>query len=186
LARQAGEGREALVALSVALFNLGIYYQQADRHDQAVRALEEVVALDERTGHPDLEQDREALRSARMLAAMSPEERERLRGFAAQAEQTMAQMTPEEHAALEQASVEQMLHTMAGQIGEAASAALRGQVDRAELMDRLKELARQLSGDEQLGAARHDAIAYVQAIVALLNNRPVPNIPAAYKEYIPK
>ena len=79
-----------------------------------------------------------------------------------------------------------MLHTMAGQIGEAASAALRGQVDRAELMDQLKELARQLLGDRQLGAERHDAVAYVQAIIALLANRPVPTIPAAYKQYMPK
>ena len=186
LARAAGESREALMELSVTLFNLGIYYQQADRHDEAVRALEEVVALDERTGHPDLKQDREALRSARMLAAMSTDDQTRVREFEERAEQTMAQMTPEEHAVLEQASVEQILETMAGQIREAASAALRGQVDRAALMDQLTELAEQLSADEQLGEARHDAIAYVQAIIALLNNRPIPTIPAAYKPYMPQ
>ncbi|MDX9833384.1 MAG: tetratricopeptide repeat protein, partial [Anaerolineae bacterium] len=79
LARQAGGGHEALVTLSVQLYNLAAYYRQAGRFDDAVRALEEVVALDERTGHQDLESDRQALAEARRLAAMPPEERERER-----------------------------------------------------------------------------------------------------------
>jgi tetratricopeptide (TPR) repeat protein len=80
LARQAGEGHDALVALSVQLYNLAGYYRQAGRFDDAVRALEEVVALDERTGHQDLESDRQALDEARRLAAMPPGERERSQG----------------------------------------------------------------------------------------------------------
>ncbi len=76
LVRSGGEDREALVALSVLLYNLAGYYQDAGRYDDAVPALEEVVALDERTGHPDLESDRHALQEARRLAAMSPAERE--------------------------------------------------------------------------------------------------------------
>jgi hypothetical protein len=47
-----------------------------------VRALEEVVALDERTGHPDLEKDRQVLEQARQMAALSPEERARLQAAA--------------------------------------------------------------------------------------------------------
>jgi len=78
LARQAGEERQALVTLSVLLYNLAGYYQQAGRYDDAVAALEEVVALDGRTGHPDLESDRQALEQARHLARLSPEERARL------------------------------------------------------------------------------------------------------------
>lgn len=68
LARQTGQ-REALVQLSVLLYNLAGYYQQAARHPEAVAAYAEVVALDEQTGHEDLEADRQALAQARRLAA---------------------------------------------------------------------------------------------------------------------
>lgn len=102
LVREAGEDHDALVRLSVLLFNLAGFYGQADRHEDAVRALEEVVALDERTGHEDLESDRQALETVRHLAALTPEEREAL----AQAE------------AAEQA--------------QAAAVAIRGQGCRAE------------------------------------------------------
>ncbi len=33
------------------------FYQNAERHDDAVKAMEEVVAIDEQTGHQDLESD---------------------------------------------------------------------------------------------------------------------------------
>src|SRR5512144_954204 len=69
LARERGAEREALVSLSVLLYNLSTYYAHAGRHDDAVRVLEEVVALDERTGHPDLASDRETLARARQAAA---------------------------------------------------------------------------------------------------------------------
>jgi hypothetical protein len=82
LAREAGDGREALVTLSVLLTNLAGYYGQAGRHDDAVTALEEVVALDERTAHPDTESDRQALEAARRAARMSPEERAKLEAAA--------------------------------------------------------------------------------------------------------
>jgi hypothetical protein len=69
------EERRALVTLSFLLYNLSAYYQRSDHHDDAVRALQEVVALDRRTGHPDLESDRQALERAQHLASLSPEER---------------------------------------------------------------------------------------------------------------
>jgi hypothetical protein len=68
LAGQTGQ-REALVQLSVLLYNLAGYYQQAARHPEAIAAYEEVVALDEQTGHEDLAADRQALAQARQLAA---------------------------------------------------------------------------------------------------------------------
>jgi tetratricopeptide (TPR) repeat protein len=119
LARQAGEEREALVALSVLLYNLAGYCQQAGRFDEAVAALEEVVALDERTGHPDLQTDREALDRARHLARLSPQERARwesavpdsaasaedpMQAFLAALNQQLAQAPPEERAQLEAAA----------------------------------------------------------------------------------
>jgi hypothetical protein len=72
LARQAGSGREDLVTLSVMLFNLAGYFAQAERHSEAVEALAEVVAIDEKTGHPDLASDRQALENARRMAALPP------------------------------------------------------------------------------------------------------------------
>ncbi len=59
--------RDALVTLSVLLFNLAGYYGKAGRHADAVRVLEEVVALDEQTGHEDLASDRVALERAQQL-----------------------------------------------------------------------------------------------------------------------
>ena len=68
LAGQTGQ-REAWVQLSVLLYNLAGYCQQAGRHAEAVAAYEEVVSLDEQTGHEDLASDRQALAQARQLAA---------------------------------------------------------------------------------------------------------------------
>jgi tetratricopeptide (TPR) repeat protein len=87
LARQAGGERQALITLSVLLYNLAGYYSQLGRHVEAVQALEEVVALDEQTGHSDLESDRQTLQAARQMAALSPEQRAELeeRARAAQA-----------------------------------------------------------------------------------------------------
>ncbi|MBM4422620.1 MAG: tetratricopeptide repeat protein, partial [Chloroflexi bacterium] len=75
-----GEGdNQPLITLSILLYNLAGYYAGADCHDDAVRALEEVVAIDVHTRHPDLEQDRKTLEAARRLAAMTPEQRAQLR-----------------------------------------------------------------------------------------------------------
>ena len=79
LARGAGEGREVLVSLSVVLYNLAGFYQKAERYDDAVEAMEEVVAIDEQTGHQDLEFDRKTLEAFRRIASLTPEEREQLR-----------------------------------------------------------------------------------------------------------
>ena len=105
LARGAGEGRDELVKLSVKLYNLAGYYSGADRHDDAVKTLEEVVALDEKTGHSDLESDRQALEAARKNAALTPEEREQLK-----------QRLQEELASSENESFEAQLQAQLAQI----------------------------------------------------------------------
>ncbi len=66
--RRAGTDREALVQLSIALYNLALTYANQGDPSAAVPLLEEVVALDERTGHPDLESDRAALEQMRRRA----------------------------------------------------------------------------------------------------------------------
>ena len=115
LARGVGEGREVLVALSVMLYNLAGFYQKAERHDDAVKAMEEVVAIDEQTGHQDLESDRKTLETIRRIASLTPEEREQLRqqaeeeqespddedGFEAQLQAQLAQLPPEKRAEAE-------------------------------------------------------------------------------------
>jgi tetratricopeptide (TPR) repeat protein len=145
---QAGGEEEhvALVALSVLLYNLAGYYQQAGRHDDAVAALEEVVALDQRTGHPDLKSDREALEAARHLARLAPEERAQLEALAqtpsgsedpaqsmrAALEAQLAGLAPEERAQLEAAlrhfaglSPEEQAQELAGM----QAATQRGQIE---------------------------------------------------------
>jgi len=110
--QQSDEDRDALVALSVLLYNLAGYYGQADRHDEAVAALEQVVGLDQRTGHSDLESDRQALERARRLASLSPEERAQLAAqppaadLNQQIQAQLAQLPPEQRAQAEAAASE--------------------------------------------------------------------------------
>jgi hypothetical protein len=71
--RQAGDDRDTLVQLGIALYNLAMAYARQGDAAAAVPLLEEVVALDERTGHEDLESDRAALEQMRRRAAGAPE-----------------------------------------------------------------------------------------------------------------
>jgi len=71
--REAGDDRQSLVNLSIALYNLAIFHAGQENYAAAVPLLEEVVALDERTGHPDLASDRAKLEEMRRRAAGLPE-----------------------------------------------------------------------------------------------------------------
>ncbi|MEP7134536.1 MAG: tetratricopeptide repeat protein, partial [Chloroflexota bacterium] len=111
LVREASQEREALVRLSVLLFNLAGFYAKANRYDDAVKSMQEVVAIDEQTGHQDLESDREMLKKFEQIASMSPEERAQLQNsqastpasgageqgdFESQLQAQLAQLPPEE------------------------------------------------------------------------------------------
>jgi tetratricopeptide (TPR) repeat protein len=63
--REVGDDREKLVQLSVMLYNLAQCHIRQNDYAAAEPLLAEVVALDEQTGHPDLESDREALAMVR-------------------------------------------------------------------------------------------------------------------------
>ena len=158
LARQTGPARDALVKLSIRLFNLAGYYAQADRHAEAVLALEEVVALDERTNHPDLESDRQTLQTAREIASLSPEERTRLRqaasaaqnpnpapsDFEAQLQAALAQVPPQERAAAEaqiRQALEEFQRLSPAQQAALADAALCQRYEQAADQARLAALA---------------------------------------------
>ncbi|MCI0731490.1 MAG: tetratricopeptide repeat protein, partial [Chloroflexi bacterium] len=104
LAQSTG-AQEALVQLSILLYNLAGYYQRAHRHPEAVACYEEVVALDEQTGHEDLASDHQALAQARQLAAaqaagaLEPGETV---AIPAGLEAWLAQLSPQERARLAQ------------------------------------------------------------------------------------
>ena len=63
----AGAGDEGRAAL--AMYNMAIIHEERRESRAALRLLEEVVRIEERLGHPDLAQDREALRRVRAKLA---------------------------------------------------------------------------------------------------------------------
>jgi tetratricopeptide (TPR) repeat protein len=125
--------QEALVQLSILLYNLAGYYQQAGRHAEAVAAYEEVVALDEQTGHEDLEADRRALAQARQLAerAAAGDDNLPTTNLPPQLAALIEQLSPADRAALgqmppkQQAQVLQALAQLAAMSPEEQAAHLR-------------------------------------------------------------
>jgi len=160
LAREAGEEREVLVRLSVLLFNLAGFYGRVERHEDAVRSLEEVVALDERTGHPDLESDRQALENARRLAALTPEERE----------------------ALARASADEQARAEAVAIQDQIGAMLQHGADRADLAARVDEAAEQATAAAEADSPEGDFASYLRAVAAVLRGEPAPEVPPGFAE----
>jgi tetratricopeptide (TPR) repeat protein len=148
-----------LVRLSVILYNLAGYYRQAGRWDDAVAALEEVVALDERTSHEDLASDREALEQARHMASLTPEERSGLEAAA---------------------DASSRISDLADQAKDAAIAVLHGELDRETLIARLGEMAERAAADEPPDSPWAQLAAYPQAVVALLREQPFPPVPPAF------
>jgi tetratricopeptide (TPR) repeat protein len=184
LVRQAGDSREALTTLSVMLFNLSGYYAEAERFDDAVRALEEVVALDERTGHEDLAADRRALEQARMLAAMSPEERAAFQRQAEEFATRLQNMSPEERAELQDHARRVEIQQLVEHIQKKALASLGGDGDGRPLIENLRKAAQQAWTDDHLGEAREDVAGYFAAVAAILSGEAPTFVPAAYAPQI--
>ncbi len=144
LSKGAGEGREALVTFGVILYNLAGYYSHVERHEDAVKAMEEVVAIDEQTGHQDLESDRKMLETFRRIASLSPEERAALKqkaqdeqntpeedNFESQLQAQLAELPPEQRAQAEaqiRKAYEEFQHMTPEQ-----QAAVRDQQRRAQI-----------------------------------------------------
>ena len=176
--------RDALVTLSVLLYNLAGYYGKAGRHTDAVRALEEVVALDEQTGHEDLSSDRQALAQAQARASgqaetipdeaeLSPEQREQMEAV----KQALAGMSEEERQAVLQRA---QLQQVADQARDAAIAVQRGQGDREALTAKLDEVAAQVIEDETEDSVWHELTDYLLALSALLRGQKARSVPAQY------
>ncbi len=164
LAREAGEGRDELVRLSVLLYNLAGFYQKAERHDDAVKAMEEVVAIDEQTGHQDLESDRETLETLRRIAALTPEEREQLR-----------QQAEEEQ--------ESPIENAANQVRDAGLAYVRKQAPKRDVLQMLEGASKQMKGGESAGSAWLEVAALCDALAALIKEESIPPVPAAYASH---
>jgi tetratricopeptide (TPR) repeat protein len=161
VSKGAGEGREELVNLSVILYNLAGFYQKAERHDDAVKAMEEVVAIDEQTGHQDLETDRETLETFRRIASLSPEEREQLRQQAKE-----EQGSPIENAA--------------NQVRDAGLAYIRKQAPKRDVLQMLEDASKKMRDGESAGSAWLEVAALCDAVVALIKEESIPSVPAAY------
>ena len=69
--RESGQDRASLVSLSIALYNLAIFHAGQEDYAVAVPLLEEVVALDMRTGHADLASDQAKLAEIRQRVGKS-------------------------------------------------------------------------------------------------------------------
>ncbi|MCI0477308.1 MAG: tetratricopeptide repeat protein, partial [Anaerolineales bacterium] len=149
LMRQQGESKDALVALSIMLYNLGGYYAGAERFGDAVRAMQQVVALDERTGHQDLESDRKVLQQFQQLSALSPEELARLK-----AQQQAAQPEQPQEQAEEPDETDAQL--------EAQLAALPPE-QRAQMEEAMRAFAR-MSPEEQAATIAQAQRAQIQSL----------------------
>ncbi|MCA9954418.1 MAG: CHAT domain-containing protein [Anaerolineales bacterium] len=209
LLRQAEPTHENLVTLSVLLFNLSGYLQNSGQFAAAVTALEEVVALDEETNHPDLASDKAALAQARELAANPPAnsplvpsapptfadilamyEAQLLQLPAEQQHQLKAeiarlrQLSPEEQAqyveAVLAASAQAQLDDHANQARDAAIAARRGDIDPAELAQKLAENAQNMAQGQSEASPLAELAQFLTAAAALLRQEPVPPVPDTY------
>ncbi|MFO7538649.1 MAG: hypothetical protein R6X32_11400 [Chloroflexota bacterium] len=182
--RRLEEGEETLVTLSVLLHNLAGYYQDAERYDDAVTALEEVVAIDERVTHPDLAQDQQALAQARRLAEMTPEELAKLEEQARQAAVRLTSMSQSEQETARANILNTAMRALAQDVRDAAIDARQKGQSTGALAARIEMALAQIREEVSLGDERQELVDYFQAVVAILRQQPPPTIPPAYAQDI--
>ncbi|MGB1253635.1 MAG: tetratricopeptide repeat protein, partial [Candidatus Promineifilaceae bacterium] len=187
--RATDRNRDALVTLSVLLYNLAGYHQKLNQHAEAVACLEEVVALDKETGHEDLAADQQALAAAQAQLAAStaettnaPDEDERAEQAAqARFAAHLASLSEDEQVALlqqvhfeqaEQQLLPQLANVLGGNIPPEQYPNIAASID---------PLIAQIAADDALSAARHDLAALLQCATDYLRGQPH-NVPARYAE----
>ncbi|MCB9077121.1 MAG: hypothetical protein H6631_05990 [Anaerolineaceae bacterium] len=195
---QAGQQR-----LSVALYNQAGYLAQLDRLAEAVAAMAEVVAIDERLGLDDLASDRAALEAMRRqlagepppaaaadddgaqllatlqaaLAQAPPEAQAQLRQMIEQ----VSALSPAEQAAYARELQRREIEAQAGAIVEAAIEARQaGQV--ADLLPHLAEAAAHYADGAAPGSPYADLAQFVRAVAALLQGQAPEPVAPAYVE----
>lgn len=129
--------------------------------------MEEVVAIDEQTGHQDLESDRKMLETFRRIAALTPEERAQLKQQAQQAEE-------EQESPIEKA---------ANQVRDAGLAYVRKQAPKRDVLQMLEDASKKIKDSESAGSAWLEVAALCDALVALINEESIPPVPATYASH---
>jgi len=182
--RQMEEDEDSLMTISVLLHNLAGYYQDAGRFNDAVTALEEVVAIDRRIDHPDLPQDQQALAQARQLAAMTSAE---LAELEEQAERAAVRLTSMSRSEQEMARAN-ILHTamraLAQDVRDAAISARKNSQSTGALAARIELALAKIREETALGDDRQELVDYFESVVAILRDQPPQTISPAYAQDI--
>jgi hypothetical protein len=194
--RARGDDKENQQTLSVALYNQAGTLADAGQLDQAVAALEEVVAIDRRFELADLASDTEALERMRRRRDGLPAEREDegasagipLAALPAEAQAQLqeaarqfAQLSPDEQEAAQMAVRRELLAAAANDVVEAALAAQR-EGRTAELLPKLDEAAAHYADGETADSPYDRLARFIVAVIALLRGEPVPPVPQEYTE----
>jgi tetratricopeptide (TPR) repeat protein len=183
--RRQGLDREKEQQLSVLLYNYSGYLARAGRLDEAVAALEEVVAIDERWGLEDITSDRAALEQMRQRRDgvaeapddIPPEMAEQLQQMMRQFEQ----MGESEREALVLAARRERIKQQAEQVvGVALQATRDGRLD--DLLPQLAAAAAHYAEDEEPGSPYDQLAAFVRAVAARLRGNPALPVPPTYVE----
>ena len=203
LAQVLGNSVPALTQLGILLHNLAGYYQDAERYDDAVVAMEGVVALDEQIGAPELAEDQATLKQLCELAAMAPQaradllaaaqataaqlaqmsdaEKQSLADSVQRAHENLAAMNPAERQIAMLGAAKEAMAQLAKQVRETAVAVQRGQQHKAVLLAQTKQLRDQIGNNTRFGIARYDFVAYLDVVEALVHGNPVKSIPKSYQ-----
>ena len=114
------------------------------------------------------------------LASMGPDDQERV----IQALLQFAAMSPEEQAAMAgRARFEQVEASLLGQVDQLLAGQRDGSLgaaQAAEAPQNIESLLPQLVGDESLGEQRHELVALLDCVAALLRGEAIPPVPSGY------
>ncbi|WP_129676700.1 tetratricopeptide repeat protein, partial [Candidatus Chloroploca sp. Khr17] len=177
--REAGDDQQNLVNLSIALYNLAIFHAGQEQYAAAIPLLEEVVALDERTGHPDLASDRAKLEAMRQRAAgvlpVDSDEQE----AAVAMEAMLSQLTPAQQAEFRVLS--QVVPLLQQGIALLRQPGITA-AERGRLAAGLEQAAQQAEAGEVAGSPWLAAAAALRTLVGWLHGTP-PHLEALEEPY---
>jgi tetratricopeptide (TPR) repeat protein len=182
--RQMEESEDSLMTISILLHNLAGYYQDAGRFNDAVTALEEVVAIDKRIDHPDLPHDQQALAQARQLATMTSAELAELEEQAERAAVRLTSMSKSEQEMARASILHTAMRALAQDVRDAAITARKNSQSTGALAARIEIALAQIREETALGDNRQELVDYFESVVAILRDQPPQTIPPAYAQDI--
>jgi tetratricopeptide (TPR) repeat protein len=182
--RQMEESEDSLMTISILLHNLAGYYQDAGRFNDAVTALEEVVAIDKRIDHPDLPHDQQALAQARQLATMTSTELAELEEQAERAAVRLTSMSKSEQEMARASILHTAMRALAQDVRDAAISARKNSQPTGALAARIELALAQIREETALGDNRQELVEYFESVVAILRDQSPQTIPPAYAQDI--